>query len=180
MIGVGGLRVAGVVVKAVERVRVEAGEEAAGIVIFDGRGELVAGRERLRAAVDIERREYTADTQIARAQQRRAAREAPARAQAVAALRLETEILPLGRILGKEDVVERIVLLQLLGQVDLHVLPAHVEHVGGPLRRTADRQVLEAALQTPERLGAETALLGQDLRADIETAALVTARQRHI
>src|SRR6202035_2563541 len=86
MIGMRGLRVAGVVVEAVERVRIEPREPTAGRAVFHRGGELVTRRKWLRAPVDAEALEHAPDTQVACAQQRGAPGHLPARAQSVAAL----------------------------------------------------------------------------------------------
>src|SRR5271166_4515656 len=115
IVGTRGLRIARVVIETVERRSVQAREPAARVVILGGSGQLVAGRERLRPPVDLEAGEQAAHIEIARAQQREAARQFPAAAEPIRALRFETIILAIARVLRIKNVVQGIVLLQLLG-----------------------------------------------------------------
>src|SRR5579863_10492798 len=73
MIGMRALWVAGVIVEAAERVRVQARKPPLLSLVFDRGGQLIARRERLRAPVDAQALEDTADSHIACVQQRGAA-----------------------------------------------------------------------------------------------------------
>ena len=54
VIRVGRLRITGVVIKAVDRVRIEACKPPAGQLVLDRRGDFVAGGEGLCPAIDVE------------------------------------------------------------------------------------------------------------------------------
>src|SRR5260370_30940316 len=64
--------------------------------------------------------------------------------------------------------------------MNLHALAPHIEQVRLQLQRAAGFRILEALLDAPQRLGTKGALFGQDLRADVEAAALVAARERDV
>src|SRR5271163_1183622 len=59
VIGARGLRIAGVVIKIIDRGRVKTCEPTLWILVFRSGGELIAGRERLRAPIDTKAGEYT-------------------------------------------------------------------------------------------------------------------------
>src|ERR1700733_3136820 len=113
-------------------------------------------------------------------QQPGAAVELPAWRETPLSLALQAVVLAVRRVACEEHERRRIVLLELAGAVDLHLLASHIEHVRLPLHAVAGRLALEAALQAPQVLGHETPLIGRDLAADIEATGFVAARQRRV